>query len=82
MTYDPDEDSRRSYEVAIAALRQQNLAARALIADSRAGRTDEQALWWLAEMVLALKAAASPGYIRAKQGAPPRLDLDDREPVT
>jgi len=81
VTYDPDEDSRRSYEVAIAAMRERVLQAQALIADARKGRTDEQALLFLAEMVLALRAAASPGFIRAKQGEPAYLRLDDHDPA-
>lgn len=53
----------------------------ALIAAARAGRTDEQALVWLAEMVLTLQGAASPGLMRARQGPAPDLRLDDKEPV-
>lgn len=57
------------------------MTAAALIATARAGRTDEQALLFLAEMVIALRAASSPGYLRAKQGDAPTLRLDDAEPV-
>lgn len=57
--YDPDEDSRRSYDVAIAAMRERRLAALALVDEARAGRTDEQALLFLAEMVVELKYAAA-----------------------
>ena len=53
MIYDPDEDSRRSYDVAIAAMRERVLQEKALIADARKGRTDEQALLLLADMVIA-----------------------------
>jgi hypothetical protein len=52
-----------------------------LIADARAGRTDEQALVWLAEMVLTLRGAASAGMLRARQGETPALRLGDKEPV-
>jgi len=52
-----------------------------LVAIARAGRTDEQALVWLAEMVLMLRAATSAGMIRARQGETPVLRLDDKEPV-
>jgi hypothetical protein len=52
-----------------------------LITVARQNRTDEQALLFLAEMVIALQAAASPGFIRAKQGSPAILALDDREPI-
>jgi hypothetical protein len=52
-----------------------------LINDARQGRTDEQALFWLAEMVMTLRRATSAGMIRARQGPTPVLKLDDKDPV-
>ena len=52
-----------------------------VIATAREGRTDPQALIFLAEAILALKAAASPGFLRAKQGDPAYLNLDSKGPV-
>ena len=53
-----------------------------LIRDARKGRTDEQALAFLAEMVLVLRDGASAGMFRARSGDAPVLKLDDKEPVT
>ena len=53
-----------------------------LIADARTGRTDEQALVFLAEMVLVLRAGASAGILRARTGETRELNLDSKEPVT
>lgn len=57
------------------------MTAAEIVADARKGRTDEQALFILAEIILALRDAASPGFLRAKQGDPALLRLDDRRPV-
>ena len=53
-----------------------------LIADARRGRTDEQALVFLAEMVLVLRRGASAGMLRARAGDAPVLKLDDKEPIS
>ena len=62
-----------------------------LIRDARKGRTDEQALVWLAEMVLVLRAGASAGMIYARRydmSAEPtgagtaRLRLKVKEPIS
>ena len=52
-----------------------------LIRDAREGRTDEQAIVFLAEMVMILRDFASPGLMRAKRGEPASLNLDDHEPA-
>lgn len=53
-----------------------------LIRDARQGRTDEQALVFLAEMVLVLRRGASAGMLRARVGETPELRLDSKEPVS
>ena len=53
-----------------------------LIADARRGRTDEQALVFLAEMVLVLRRGASAGMLYARTGETRELNLDSKEPVT